>query len=156
MPKFSTDQFIRGQVLAAYRSLDDPHFEEKPVEGSVLRRTQALVHNVETPRKQQLQQEILTYFHIGQLWRDETDYILDVRERQTILRSLSQTIPRRDAIAANRIYQLFQYKPDTVIHLQGVTKRQIAEIKGGAFEELVDEVKQYQRDYQELELFLDV
>ena len=59
-------------------------------------------------------------------------------------------------MAAIRIHQLFQYKPDAVARLQDVTKWQIAEMKVDAFEELDKEVQQYQQDFQELELFLDV
>jgi hypothetical protein len=156
MPKHSTDQYIRGQVLDAYRAIDDPVLELREEEGSVLRRTQTAIHNIETRRKQQLQQEIGAYFRIGQLWTDETAHITNKRERNLVLRSLSQIIPKRDAMAATRIYQLFQYKPDAVARLQGVTKNQIAEMKREAFEELDKEVQQYQQDYQELELFLDV
>ena len=156
MPKHSTDQYIRGQVLDAYRAIDDPVLELRPEEGSVLRRTQTAIYNIETRRKQQLQQELRDYYQLGQLWKDETAHITNKRERKLVLRSLSQIIPRRDAMAAIRIHQLFQYKPDAVARLQDVTKWQIAEMKVDAFEELDKEVQQYQQDFQELELFLDV
>jgi hypothetical protein len=156
MPKHSTDRYIRGQVLDAYRAIDDPVLELREEEGSVLRRTQTMIYNIETRRKQQLQQEIGAYYQIGQLWRNETAHITNQRERKLVLRSLSQIIPKRDAMAAIRTHQLFQYKPDAVARLQGVTRCQIADMKVDTFEELEKEVQQYQQDFQELELFLDV
>jgi hypothetical protein len=157
MPKHNTDQYIRGQVLDAYRAIDDPVLElREEEEGSVLRRTQSAIYNIGIRQKQQLQQEIEAYFRIGQLWKDETAHIVNPRERKTVLRSLSQIIPKRDAMAATRIYQLFQYRPGAINRLQSVTKNQIAEMTCEAFEELEIEVQQFQQDFQELELFLDV
>ena len=129
MPKHSTDRYIRGQVLDAYRAIDDPVLETQLKEGSVLRRTQTTMHNIGIRRKQQLQQEMRAYYEIGQLWTDETKHIVNLRERKTILRSLAQTIPKRDALAATRMYQLFQYKAHAVNRLQEVTKGQLAAMK---------------------------
>ena len=129
MPKHSTDRYIRGQVLDAYRAIDDPVFETQPEEGSVLRRIQIVMRNIEKRRKQQLQQEMKAYYEIGQLWRDKTAHIVNLRERKVVLRSLAQTISKRDALATTRMYQLFQYKAHAVNRLQEVTKGQLATMK---------------------------
>ena len=54
MPRHNNDLYVRGQVLDAYRALDDPEFELKPLEGSVLRKTHTIIYNQEVRRKQQI------------------------------------------------------------------------------------------------------
>ena len=81
---------------------------------------------------------------------------MNLRERKVVLRSLAQTILKRDALTATRMHQLFQYKAHAVKRLQEVTKGQLTAMKQEAFEELALEVKEYQQNYEELELFLDV
>ena len=103
MPRYNNDLYVRGQVLDAYRALDDSLFELKAFEGSVLRKTQAIIYNQEVRRKQQIQQELQDFYRIGQLWNEEVEHIWDARERKTVLRGLAQILPRREAVAAERI-----------------------------------------------------
>jgi hypothetical protein len=156
MPRFNNDLYVRGQVLDAYRALDDPLFEPKAFEGSVLRKTQTIIYNQEIRRKQQIQQELQDYYRIGQLWNEEVEHIWDPRERKTVLRGLAQILPRREAFAAERIYQLFQYKPEALPRLTGITKTNISDLTPRAFEELQQEVHMFQRDFDVVEHFLDV
>ena len=156
MPRHNNDLYVRGQVLDAYRALDDPIHEPKAFEGSVLRKTQAIIYNQEMRRKQQIQQELQDYYRIGQLWNEEVEHIWDPRERKTVLRGLAQILPRREAVATEGIYQLFQYKPEALPRLTGMTKTNIATMGPRAFEELQQEVQMFQRDFDVVEHFLDV
>lgn len=157
MPKFNNDLFVRNQVLEAYRTLDDPEQEQvKPIEGSVLRKTRAILFNRNLRIKEEARQEFQDLYKIGQLWHEEVEHIWDRRERNTVLRGLAQFIPRREATAAERIFQLFQYKPEALRRLIGVTKTNIQDMKIGAFEELQQEVQIYQRDFNVVERFLDI
>src|SRR5271170_4917041 len=156
MPRHNNDLYVRGQVLDAYRALDDPEFELKPLEGSVLRKTHAIIYNQEVRRKHQIQQKLQDYYRIGQLWNEEVEHIWDMRERKTVLRGLTQILPRREAVTAERIYQLFQYKPEALPRLIGVTKTHISDMTTRSFEELQQEVQMFQRDFDVVERFLDV
>ena len=79
-----------------------------------------------------------------------------MRERKTVLRGLAQILPRREALAAERIYQLFQYKPEALPRLTGITKTHISDMTIRPFEELQQDVQMFQRDFDVVERFLDV
>jgi hypothetical protein len=78
MPRFTIDAYIRDQVLEAYRSLDEPNYEDSPVGGSLHRQALTIHENIQKRRQKAQQEELQLYYEIGERWYQEVEEILDL------------------------------------------------------------------------------
>jgi len=95
------------------------------------------------------------YYKIGQLWEEEVEHVWNRRDREICHRALKGALPTYSAKIAERIYQLFKHKPAALEHFR-CTTHQLDRLTQPEVKELEEEVKQLQRDFSELEHYLEV
>jgi hypothetical protein len=61
-----------------------------------------------------------------------------------------------DAQIAERVYQIFQYNPDALKRIRRISPSAFHKLTKEAFDDLKEEVQQIQRDFAQLEEFLEV
>jgi hypothetical protein len=133
--------------------LDDPERQQKPVEGSIVRKTRTIMENIINRRKECEYWEMRMYYQMAEQWSEEVEEAIDTRQRRTLLTRLHKMVPKNDAIAAERIYRLFKPNFGVLRRLQGVTHGQIVHMSAQAFDELEKEIKEIQQGIEALEEF---
>ncbi len=61
-----------------------------------------------------------------------------------------------DAQIAERVYQIFQYNPDTLKRIHYISLSAFYKLIKEAFDDLKKEIQQIQRDFTQLEEFLEI
>ena len=95
------------------------------------------------------------YYWITQLWEEEVKHIWNRKDREICQWALRGALPAYATKMANQIYQLFKHKPSALNHFRCSTN-QLNQPTQSEMNELEEEVKQLQRDFSELELYLEV
>jgi hypothetical protein len=156
MPRYNNDLHVRAQVLESHRALDDLTYLPETVEGSIIRRTKTMLNNIDLGRKNLQQQELRWYYQVGQLWAEEVELIGGERIQRQLRAGLQSMIPRHDARAAERIFEMFRHRPEGLRRLKGVGYSQISNMTTDAFRELVGEIQQIRNEVNLLEQYLDI
>src|ERR1700744_3710872 len=154
MPQWNNFHEVRVSLIEAYRHIE-PLEDLEEIEGSTLQKTQSIVYNIQ--RRQHLARinEWKEYYRIAQLWDEEVEHIWNRKDREICQRALKGALPAYAAKMADRIYQLFKHKPSALNHFQ-CSMHQLNQLTQNEMKELEEEVKQLQRDFSKLELYLEV
>ena len=156
MPQFNNDEYLRSRVIEAYRALEDPPSELLPEEGSALRRTQIIMKNIDIAQKRQTQDEFQAYYKIARIWEEDLEHVWDRRHAEACKRALHQGIPLQSQRIALWIYGLFQFRPAALKRLTKIGPSAFHQLSQTAFEELKEEISVIQKDFDQLEQFLDL
>ena len=66
------------------------------------------MENIVTRRKETDYWELRMYYQMGEQWAEEVNEVHSNIQKKRLTSSLHQLVPKRDAIVAERIYQLFR------------------------------------------------
>ena len=125
------------------------------MEGSTLQKTQSILRNIQKGQHLARINEWKEYYRITQLWEEEVEHIWNRKDREVCQRALKGVLPSYATRIAERIYQLFKHKPSALNHFR-CSMHQLNQLTQNDMKELEEEVKQLQRDFSKLELYLEV
>jgi hypothetical protein len=156
MPKHSTDLFVRGQVLAAYAAFEDRSLELTVPDGTIIRRTRIILDNIRRIEEQAVREQLKLYYELGRHWREEVETMVPEEEQDIAVRALWKLTTSTDARIADRVYQLFRYRPEALSRLQGVTKSSFFHLSAAAYNSLRKELTQQGETLRLLEDLVDI